>query len=107
MDSMTCLRPSPMLLTSPVPAVAASLIVPRSLVATTTDSRALKAAGIARESVVVATKLRGTMSDAATAGTGDVNNMGLGRKHVMESIDASLRRLGTDYVDLYQIHGID
>ena len=69
--------------------------------------RAFKAAGIARESVVVATKLRGTMSDAATAGTGDVNNMGLGRKHVMESIDASLRRLGTDYVDLYQIHGID
>src|SRR5665647_1321631 len=50
--------------------------------------RAFKAAGIARESVVVATKLRGTMSDAATAGTGDVNNMGLGRKHVMESIDA-------------------
>jgi aryl-alcohol dehydrogenase-like predicted oxidoreductase len=69
--------------------------------------RAIKAAGVARDSVVLATKLRGTMSDAATAGTGDANNMGLGRKHVIESIDGSLRRLGTDYIDLYQIHGID
>jgi aryl-alcohol dehydrogenase-like predicted oxidoreductase len=55
----------------------------------------------------VATKVRGTMSDAATAGTGDMNNRGLGRKHILESIDGSLRRLGMDYVDLYQIHGVD
>ncbi len=68
---------------------------------------ALKAAGIPRHSVVVATKVRGSMSDAAGAGTGDVNNRGLGRKHILESIDASLRRLGMDYVDLYQIHGVD
>lgn len=69
--------------------------------------RALKNAGVARHSVVLATKLRGTMSDAATAETGDINNRGLSRKHVMESIDGSLRRLGVDYIDLYQIHGID
>ena len=35
------------------------------------------------------------------------NDRGLSRKHVMESIDASLRRLGTDYVDLYQAHRYD
>ena len=69
--------------------------------------RALENAGVARHSVVVATKVRGTMSDAAGAGTGDVNNRGLSRKHILESIDGSLRRLGTDYVDLYQIHGVD
>jgi aryl-alcohol dehydrogenase-like predicted oxidoreductase len=40
--------------------------------------------------------------------TGDgVNDRGLSRKHVMESCDASLRRLGTDYVDLYQAHRFD
>jgi aryl-alcohol dehydrogenase-like predicted oxidoreductase len=69
--------------------------------------RALKKAGVSRHSVVLATKLRGTMSDAATAETGDINNRGLSRKHVMESVDASLRRLGVDYIDLYQVHGID
>jgi aryl-alcohol dehydrogenase-like predicted oxidoreductase len=55
--------------------------------------RALKAAGVRRESVVVA--------------TGDVNNVGLSRKHIIEGCNASLRRLGTDYIDLYQIHGFD
>ena len=35
------------------------------------------------------------------------NDVGLSRKHIMESIDASLRRLGTDYVDLYQAHRFD
>jgi aryl-alcohol dehydrogenase-like predicted oxidoreductase len=69
--------------------------------------RALTAAGVPRQSVVVATKVRGTMSDAATAGTGDMNNRGLGRKHILESIDGSLRRLRMEYVDLYQIHGVD
>jgi aryl-alcohol dehydrogenase-like predicted oxidoreductase len=69
--------------------------------------RALKSSGVPRHSVVVATKVRGTMSDAANEGTGDVNNRGLSRKHILEAVDASLRRLGMDYVDLYQIHGVD
>jgi aryl-alcohol dehydrogenase-like predicted oxidoreductase len=37
----------------------------------------------------------------------DPNDRGLSRKHILHSIDASLRRLGTDYVDLYQIHRFD
>jgi aryl-alcohol dehydrogenase-like predicted oxidoreductase len=69
--------------------------------------RALKAAGVRRESVVVATKVRGAMSAEAGEGTGDVNNVGLSRKHIIEGCNASLRRLGTDYIDLYQIHGFD
>jgi len=47
------------------------------------------------------------MSDEAAEGTGDVNNAGLSRKHIVASCEASLRRLGTDYIDLYQIHGYD
>ena len=35
------------------------------------------------------------------------NDRGLSRKHILASIDASLKRLGTDYVDLYQIHRAD
>ena len=50
-----------------------------------------------RDEVVIATKVRQPM------GTGP-NDYGLSRKHIMNSIDASLKRLGTDYVDLYQIH---
>jgi 1-deoxyxylulose-5-phosphate synthase len=53
-----------------------------------------------RDKVVIATKVYYPMSD-------DPNDRGLSRKHVMSSIDASLRRLGTDYVDLYQIHRWD
>jgi aryl-alcohol dehydrogenase-like predicted oxidoreductase len=53
-----------------------------------------------RDEVVVATKVYNPMSD-------DVNARGLSRKHIMDSIDASLRRLGMDYVDLYQIHRWD
>ncbi|HKG13832.1 MAG TPA: aldo/keto reductase [Pyrinomonadaceae bacterium] len=68
---------------------------------------AVKSLGAARESLVIATKVRGAMSEGAIAGTGDVNNVGLSRKHIMESCEASLRRLGTDYVDLYQVHGWD
>ena len=54
----------------------------------------------ARDHVVIATKVCGVMSD-------DVNDRGLSRKHIMHSIDNSLRRLQTDYVDLYQIHRFD
>jgi aryl-alcohol dehydrogenase-like predicted oxidoreductase len=42
-----------------------------------------------------------------TTGPGGANDMGLSRKHIMESIDASLTRLGMDYVDLYQAHRYD
>lgn len=53
-----------------------------------------------RDEVVIATKVFNPMSD-------DPNNRGLSRKHIMASIDASLKRLKTDYVDLYQIHRWD
>ena len=53
-----------------------------------------------RDEVVIATKVFHPMSK-------DPNDSGLSRKHIMAAIDASLRRLGTDYVDLYQIHRWD
>jgi aryl-alcohol dehydrogenase-like predicted oxidoreductase len=53
-----------------------------------------------RDEVVIATKVFNAMSK-------DPNDQGLSRKHIMRSIDASLRRLKTDYVDLYQIHRWD
>ncbi len=53
-----------------------------------------------RDEVVIATKVRMPMGDGP-------NDVGLSRKHIMTSIDNSLRRLGTDYVDLYQIHRWD
>lgn len=62
--------------------------------------RALKEFGPPREHLVVATKVHGAMGR-------DPNARGLSRKHIMQAIDASLRRLGMDYVDLYQIHRFD
>src|ERR1017187_4974151 len=62
--------------------------------------RALKEFGPTRDKVVIATKVFNPMGD-------DPNQRGLSRKHIMHSIDDSLRRLGTDYVDLYQIHRFD
>ena len=53
-----------------------------------------------RDQIVIATKVCSPMGKGA-------NDRGLSRKHIMESIDASLKRLGTDYVDLYQIHRWD
>lgn len=53
-----------------------------------------------RDEVVIATKVYFPMGDKPNQG-------GLSRKHIMDSIDASLQRLGTDYVDLYQIHRFD
>jgi len=53
-----------------------------------------------REEVVVATKVFNPMGPGPNA-------RGLSRKHIMEAIDASLKRLGMDYVDLYQIHRFD
>ena len=60
----------------------------------------LKEFGVRRENVIVATKVNGEMSD-------DVNDRGLSRKHILDSIDQSLQRLQMDYVDLYQIHRWD
>ena len=53
-----------------------------------------------REDLVIATKVFNAMSSSP-------NDRGLSRKHIMASIDASLKRLGVDYVDLYQIHRFD
>ena len=53
-----------------------------------------------RDQVVVATKVRGRMGPGP-------NQTGLSRAHILSSIDASLKRLKLDYVDLYQIHGVD
>jgi aryl-alcohol dehydrogenase (NADP+) len=55
---------------------------------------------VRRDEVVIATKVFFPMSKKPNAG-------GLSRKHIMSAIDDSLRRLGTDYVDLYQIHRWD
>ncbi len=69
--------------------------------------QALKESGTPRDKTIIATKVRSAMTEAATAGTGDVNNVGLSRQHIFSSIDDSLRRLKTDYIDLYQVHGWD
>lgn len=61
---------------------------------------ALASLGRPREQLVIATKVRGR------TGTGP-NEVGLSRAHILASIDGSLQRLGLDYVDLYQIHGVD
>jgi aryl-alcohol dehydrogenase-like predicted oxidoreductase len=55
---------------------------------------------VARDAVVIATKVHGEMGPGP-------NDRGLSRKHILSAIDASLKRLGTDYVDLYQIHRWD
>ena len=53
-----------------------------------------------RQDVVIATKVRGRMGPGA-------NDVGLSRLHIIRSAEASLKRLGTDYIDLYQIHRSD
>ena len=55
---------------------------------------------VARENFIIATKVFGSM------GSG-VNMRGASRGHIMDGIKASLKRLNTDYIDLYQIHGFD
>jgi aryl-alcohol dehydrogenase-like predicted oxidoreductase len=60
----------------------------------------IKENNVPRDQLVLATKVRGKM------GTGP-NDEGLSRKHIMLAIEASLRRLGIDYVDLYQTHSFD
>src|SRR5476649_334950 len=53
-----------------------------------------------RQGVVLATKVRGRMGQGP-------NDVGLSRLHIVESVEASLKRLNTDYIDLYQIHRFD
>lgn len=57
----------------------------------------LQTGHVQRHQLVLATKVRGQM------GTGP-NDQGLSRQHIMHAVDASLRRLQTDYIDLYQVH---
>lgn len=62
--------------------------------------QSLKNLGIARSDVVIATKVAGRVGPGR-------NSVGASRGHILDSIDGSLRRLQTDYVDLYQIHAND
>ncbi|MDB5700479.1 MAG: aldo/keto reductase [Sphingomonadales bacterium] len=62
--------------------------------------QSLKNLGIKRTDAVIATKFFGTM------GSGP-NDRGGSRGHIMDAVDASLTRLGTDHIDLYQMHGTD
>jgi aryl-alcohol dehydrogenase-like predicted oxidoreductase len=62
--------------------------------------KALRQLGVSRQEWVVATKVR------LRTGRG-VNQVGLSRLHLMHAVDDSLRRLDTDYIDLYYVHGVD
>ncbi len=62
--------------------------------------QAIKNLSIKRDDLVLATKVRGTM------GKGQ-NDLGLSKKHIIRQVEDSLKRLGTDYIDLYQIHTTD
>ncbi len=62
--------------------------------------KALRDFAASRDDVVIATKVYSEMGPGP-------NDQGLSRKHILSAIDASLKRLGTDYVDLYQIHRWD
>jgi aryl-alcohol dehydrogenase-like predicted oxidoreductase len=56
--------------------------------------------GKRREDFIIATKVRFPMAEGP-------NDVGLSRKHILDGVEASLRRLGTDYIDLYQVHSWD
>ena len=63
-------------------------------------AQAIANLGIARKDVVIATKVFGRTGPGR-------NDVGASRGHIMDAVEASLRRLRTDYIDLYQIHGSD
>ena len=65
-----------------------------------TLSKAISNIGLARKDVVIATKVFGRTGKGR-------NDVGASRGHIMDGIEASLRRLNTDYIDLYQIHAAD
>jgi aryl-alcohol dehydrogenase-like predicted oxidoreductase len=60
----------------------------------------MKKSAIPRQNLVIATKVRGRMGDGP-------NDEGLSRTHILQAVEDSLRRLGTDYIDLYQVHWYD
>ncbi|MBD2717197.1 MULTISPECIES: aldo/keto reductase [Hymenobacter] len=62
--------------------------------------QAIRNLGLDRDSLVLATKVRGKMGEGP-------NEVGLTRKHIMQQAEASLKRLHTDYLDLYQLHAYD
>ncbi|HTY99210.1 MAG TPA: aldo/keto reductase [Rhodocyclaceae bacterium] len=67
----------------------------------TLTGNAIKKLGLPRDEIVVATKATGIMNEAA------VNGRGQSRYHLLNQVDASLKRLQLDHVDLYQLHGFD
>ncbi|RUP44056.1 hypothetical protein BC936DRAFT_150009, partial [Jimgerdemannia flammicorona] len=82
--------------------------------------RAIKKFNLPREKIVIATKVFafvhptdpgfksfGTSREELESTHGFVNQQGLSRKHIFDAVDASLQRLGVDYIDLYQIHRFD
>ena len=62
--------------------------------------QAIRNLGLKRDELVIATKVRGQMGEGP-------NQTGLSRGHIFHQVEESLRRLNTDYIDLYQIHGFD
>jgi aryl-alcohol dehydrogenase-like predicted oxidoreductase len=65
-----------------------------------TLGQSLKNLGITRKDIVIATKVYGRVGKGR-------NDVGASRGHIMDAVEASLQRLGTDHIDLYQIHGND
>ena len=70
-------------------------------VSETLTGNAIRSLGLPRDELVVATKATGVMSESA------VNALGQSRYHLMNQVDASLKRLQLDHIDLYQLHGFD
>ncbi|HEX5152667.1 MAG TPA: aldo/keto reductase [Parafilimonas sp.] len=62
--------------------------------------KAIRNLGLKRDDLIIATKVRGKMGEGP-------NEIGLSRKHIMQQVDESLKRMSIDYIDLYQVHGYD